>query len=560
MPRLSSLVVAVLCKSACRRPDEATENIEISERRKRDNAPARLSTGVRSCMNLRPFQQAAVDDGVSRFLAAKDGDSFLYAGPTGVGKSLVLLGWQQRLTAEGVSTMIVTPRLEIIGGMLDKLSIVTKQMSTQKLADVGLQHGITTPIRFRNALARGDAHRPDALLLDEAHHSPAMSWEDLRAYLPGVIRLGVTATPYRGTPKGTAEFLRQWNDEVTWMITLREAVAAGYVALPNCSIWPIVDDDQIEITNGEIKVSSASEAYRPRLEEIAQRVYNHCKGTIDRPTMFSLPTTESCYDLLGRLKDVGLPAVVVVQDTSRDDRVEAFRKCIDREALLIQIDVISEGVDLPIRRLIDLRPTMSPVKWLQQVGRITRPIIDEPPTEYICTNRNLERFAYLLEGFVPPRVMIDVQTAFDGKPSTRSQVRAIGMESVGRFKPAEIELADGCIGSMYSLYSFDNGKKIEWAVLLHPSVAEPLVATRTSTGIGGEAVQYGRWRREPEMPLELSGFQSSAPRSISDKQKAWWLKSAAQRGLKVDGRVTTKTFPALPVLNDTRCKFAVGGW
>jgi hypothetical protein len=86
--------------------------------------------------------------------------------------------------------------------------------------------------------------------------------------------------------------------------------------------------------------------------------------------------------------------------------------------VLISVRVLGEGVDLPwLRRIVDARPTTSPVLFLQHLGRITRPGPGTP--EYICTNRNVERHAYLLAGLLD-NLSLAAAEAFKG-PSKRGR-------------------------------------------------------------------------------------------------------------------------------------------
>lgn len=518
----------------------------------------------------------------------------LYSSPTGTGKSVMELMALAALPA----SLIITPKLEIVAGMLQKLGYPSEQLavSADKLADTALAERIITPIRARNLLARGEfPFAPEVLVVDEAHHDLAETYALIEAYLPHCIRIGLTATPFRGTPRGTADYLKRWGDEVTQVLTLPQAAVRGLFAVPSVEVWPLVDDDRIEVANGEFKGVAATSAVRSTLGALVEqcRTFMMCLDSgyfqevgnpdapWDKPTLFAVPTTDNVRDLAERLNAAGLPAAGVTQDTPRKERETLFARCVARKLALVQIDVISEGVDLPIRRLIDLRPTLSPVRWLQQLGRITRPVKSGGSTsEYIVCCRNLERHSYLMEGLLPPIAVATAQKAFP-KPTTRAVSRAVGFEGLGRFKPAEITLADGTIGQMLSLYAtyrtdacnVDDGtgavagvaggtgfRKVDYAVLLHPCVSAPLVACRESTRNGDGTVAWGRWRRLPDIPVNLSGFQSSTAGDLSDKQRDWWKRAAEPHGLDPTAKVTRRTFACLPVLRDTRTQFRVGGW
>jgi hypothetical protein len=404
-------------------------------------------------------------------------------------------------------------------------------------------------------------------VIDEVHHEESETFRLLDAYLPGVVKTGLTATPFRGTPRSTEAFLARW-DEVVRVLTLPQAAARGAIEVPEVELWPLVDDELIAVQNGEFKTKDTTRAVGSRLAEVVDNcrdfIGDHANaetwdGSVwDRPTLFAVPSTDCVHDLVDRLNGAGLPAYGVTQDTTRADRNRAFAACVERTHAVVQIDVVSEGVDLPVRRLVDLRPTLSPVRWMQQLGRITRPRKSGPGSVYVCCNRNLERHAYLMEGLVPAGRIADAQKMFPA-PSKRAGSRAIGLEAIGRFKAADLPFTDGTIGQMYCLSSLDGFTRTDYAVILHPCVPDPLFASRQSTGDATGAVAWGRWKRIEAIP-DVTGFQSAAASELSPKQADWWKRSAGHFGLDSTAKPNRRSFAALPVLKDLGVRIRSGGF
>lgn len=491
---------------------------------------------------LRPYQKDMVADAVEFFASARPGDRRLYSSPTGTGKSVMELAL---LSAAGPGTVLLTPSLGIIAGMLDKLGVVAEG-ETAVLREAEARN-IWTPVRLRNRLADAVVARPARFIIDEAHHDAAGTYQHIHALCNNRPAVGLTASPFRGTPQGTAAFHKSWNDEIYQLLSYTDAAQQGYIAAPTINVWPLVDDDVIEVANGEIKVRAASDAVRSRMADLVEC----CKQFVsadrwDRPTMFSFPSVECAEAASMFFGAAGLPVVVVTGDTGYAERQNAFARCIDRTAALLQVRVVSEGVDLPIRRLIDCSPTLSPVLWLQQVGRIMRPT--EQPPDYICTNRNLERHAYLLDGLVPAEKIGTAQQAF-GSPSKRAGARAIGLEALGRFKATPLPMVGGVQGVMYAITCVDAGVKREFVALAHPSVPDVLYATRENVREGGVVVAYGRWRQIEALP-DLTGYASAPGSPVTDKQQSWWRRSANRVGLDADATPNRRQFVALPVLTD----------
>jgi hypothetical protein len=481
-----------------------------------------------------PFQTVAIDHMMAWFQTADVGDRRLYAAPTGCGKSIMELEVQSRLP----NAWIVTPRDEIIAGMLDKLG-----------SDDAMQSRIATPIMLRNRLLAGTVAHPSHMLFDESHHGIANSWKDV-ALLSGLApSIGMTATPYRGSPRSTRQLIEYWGKPI-WIVTYREADEAGYIKLPTFSILPLVDDDIVDVSGGEFEVTSLEAATVDRLQDAADHAARwHSAGLWDRPTVFALPSSSTCTRLEHELNKRGLPAITVSASTPRPTRAAAFLAAEQRLVALLHIDIISEGVDLKLRRLVDLHPTMSPVRWLQQLGRITRPTDEERP-EYICTNRNIFRHAYVLDGIVPVEAVVLTERLFG--TSSRPSVRALGLEALGRFKPATVPLANGLNLHVYSLSCVIGTAVVKYACVAHPTM-EPIWATKIDVRTENDK-KFGRWH-SVEPPDGLQGFGSRNAGTVSPDQLKWWRRAASRFGLDSEHDPNRKTFEALPVLSDLGVRF-----
>jgi hypothetical protein len=477
----------------------------------------------------RVFQQAAIEHAIEFLKTSPRGSKQLYAAPTGSGKSIIELCIQEAIP----DTWIVTPREEIAFGMLDKLGAT----------DDMLNHKICTPIRLRNMLLQGRIRQPSALIFDESHHHEASSWKQLDLLTGLVPSVGYTATPYRGSPRSTREFLEEWGEPL-WLITYEEAVQEKYISMPSFSMLPLVDDDIIDIRGGEFDVTSLTGATVDRLGDLAEQSRKWYKDKWTRATVYSLPSAECCLRLQRELAARGMPSAIVSATTPKADRQVIFQATEEGIVALLHINIASEGIDLRLRRLVDCAPTMSPVKWVQHLGRITRPSDEQP--EYICTNRNLLRHAYVLEGVIPESSIAAATEAFPS--SDRNHTRVLGLEAIGRFKGTALKLMSGVNATMYSLSCSVGPVIVHYAVLVHPS-KEPIWVSKVKIN-----EKYGHWTR-CTAPDDVTGFSSVPPNPLTEKQLAWWNRSAAAFGLDPDQEVTRKNFQALPILCDLGERF-----
>jgi len=477
----------------------------------------------------------------------------MYHAPCGSGKGWVELA----VTALHPDAVIITPKLSIIKGLLTRIGVNCAGMGEEKLMEVAFHNNIVTPVRLRNAIQRGEMQAPDKRIIDEVHHDTSEVAEDIDAMACCESVVGFTATPFRGTPSGT-KALKDKYGESKELLSYAKAVELGIVSLPTCTVQPLFNDDVVEIQHGEFVVKAINKHYLSKLDAMAAFI---ATVEADRPTCVCVPSSEVLNALTIKLDALNVPWVSVTDDNSELEREAAYEKCRNHTHILIFIAILDEGFDAPwLRRMIDAYPTLSPVKWLQRIGRIMRP--HEMPAEYICCNRNLEIHAYLLEGVLPPAAVKAAQDAFE-TPSKRAAARFLGLESLSRFKRLELPLADNTTGFMYNLYNVVENHVTEYSVLVTPTRKSPVVAKRSvereiigqdAEGIPQYKHSRGAWFRA-ELPDDFSGFNTSQNQSnLSDKQKAWWKSSARRYGLNPDAEIKARQFAALPVLSDLGVK------
>jgi len=476
-------------------------------------------------------------------------DDVCYSAPTGSGKSRCMLEVHQARP----NSFLVSPSLTILGSMLHKLTGADPSAMSQKQFESScLANRMATPIKVRNLLAAGKLNPlPDLWQFDEAHHNLADIYTLISAMCPG-RKVGWTATPFRGSPQATMAWRKLWDDIVP-ILTYREAAAGGFINVPIPTVLPLIDDDQLAISNGDFTVRSATALMRIRLDDLIEISRPWYHDIWDRPTGYVVPSIEIARELTTRLSGAALSAAVIDASTSWTDRQTILAGNLRREVAIVSIGVLAEGIDHAFRRLIDCAPTMSPVKALQVWGRVMRPVKkEESRPELICCNRNLERHLYLLSGCWPPAVLAQAQKAF-GKVSKRVGARVLGLETLGRLKATELPLADGSRGLMWCFARTDGSQVRQYAVLLHPASAEPIVASRVNS-----VVVYGKW--EPcELP-DLEGGWTSVPASaVTEKQRSWWRRSALGHGLDPDYEPDRRQFAALPLLTDLNLRLVTEG-
>lgn len=476
----------------------------------------------------------------------------LIAAPTGTGKSYLLL----RLRDAIANSIIITPSIDVIIGFLEKLN-ETIPLGDEAIFALAWSHRITTPLRLRNMMIAGKCDvTPDLILLDEVHHDLAASWQDLHT-LCQCPAVGVTATPYRGTPIGTAQLRREWG-EPRWLISEKDAMDQRHIARPIMETWPLVDDDLISVSNGELVASQVTAATRDKLDhllELSRPLFEE-SGKPKRATVFSFPDGKTAEEFFQKADTLGLCVCMIRQDTPRIIRQVALERAANGSHALVNVRVVGEGVDTPFRVYVDASPTLSPVLWRQRLGRCMRPTEDgEEPPRYICTNNNLMRHFYLLDGAMPTGYLAASIAAFN-KFTERAGSRAFGLESLGKLRPTEVQLVNGLRVHCYAVTQMIENRQQQFFVIVHPAVTRPVWARRVNTR-NGEEMAYTKWEL-CDAPSELAGFKSVSAGAISIKQAQWWER--ANGGAKAFGIATqqpnNKQFQILPVLANIGVKLA----
>lgn len=523
---------------------------------------------------LRPYQEDILYDALNFFENEEENENGdprrFYASPTGTGKGTCQLALLKELRARGHDAWILAPTLGIIRGSLQRCGMPRMDLDAlneSQLAEAGRQIYVTTTTRHRNGVLKGEWEMPEVVIYDEAHHAVEDNEVSglLFAMAPDAYWFGFSATPYRGTPKGSAALKEAWG-EAFLVMTIPEAIDQGFMRCPTFEVCPLVDDDTVKVVNGKFQVKGrggVASKIKTRLEglvDLVDEVFGLESSRSENSIAITVPNTELCGVLAKALEERGVGAREIVAKTSAKDRARAFHECQQGVSVIVSVAVITEGLDLPwLNVLIDARPTMSPVEFVQRIGRIMRP--HDKQARYICVCRNLERHAYLMGGAVPLAAVKEAQEAFP-KPTKRAGVRSLGFEALNRFKRIPIPLAGGITGSMFLVHEIDqHGNKQEWAVLTNPLHDKAFVASKYTPidRSNPEVPVYdssAKWQRAV-MPTDFTGYATSRQTgSLSEGQARWWSKpyGAKKWGLDPDAAETLKRrqFQALPILSDTK--------
>ena len=208
------------------------------------------------------------------------------------------------------------------------------------------------------------------LIIDEAHHATAESYQKLLRYFRPQFTLGLTATPDRADGLSALEVFRN----TAHRLSLREAVEKGELVPIRCvRVRTNVDlsrvrFNQIQYNRRDIEESVLVPS-RDRL--IVETYREHVSG---RKAVAFCVNVRHGEDLAERFRAAGIPARGVSGRMGPTDRKACLDAFADGELrVLCACDLLNEGWDCPdVEVLLMARPTLSKVIYLQQLGRGTR--------------------------------------------------------------------------------------------------------------------------------------------------------------------------------------------
>lgn len=211
----------------------------------------------------------------------------------------------------------------------------------------------------------------DYIVIDEFHHAVTDQYKRIMEYFKPKFMLGLTATPDRMDGRNIYE-LCDYN--VPYQISLKDAVNKGLlVPFHYYGIFDeTVDYSGIHIVKGKyVEEELTKELLVNRRYEL---IYKHYMKYRSGKALGFCCSRRHAEEMAKEFSLRNIPAAAVYSDSDGEyaqERSEAIRKLRDGEIKAIfSVDMFNEGLDISeIDMVMFLRPTESPVVFLQQLGR-----------------------------------------------------------------------------------------------------------------------------------------------------------------------------------------------
>ena len=223
----------------------------------------------------------------------------------------------------------------------------------------------------------------DCIVLDEAHHSPANTYQKVMEYFKPKLFLGMTATPdKRDDGDASKNVYELFHYQIAYEIRLQQAMEEDLL----CPFHYFGISDISMVADEQMKARNISEEDFGKLtsDERVRHVVEQAKfygysGDRVKGLIFCSRNRE-CEELSVKFNALGYRTVALSGDNKDKERENAFERLAMNEEdvteemqpldYIFSVDILNEGVDIvEVNQVIMLRPTQSPIVFIQQLGR-----------------------------------------------------------------------------------------------------------------------------------------------------------------------------------------------
>jgi superfamily II DNA or RNA helicase len=263
--------------------------------------------------------------------------------------------------------------------------------------------------------------RPILTYADEFHHAVTDQYRRIVEYFKPQFLLGLTATPERMDGRSIYEIC---DYNVPYEISLAEAINKGMlVPFHYYGIYDDTDYSTLHVVRGRYDEKELNETYIGNVHRHEMIYKYYCKYSSKRALGFCC-SREHAEEMAREFNRRGIPSAAVYsgdQGEYAEERSVAVKNLSDGNIRVIfSVDMFNEGVDIAsLDMVMFLRPTESPVVFLQQLGRGLRTFRGKrylTVLDFIGNYEKAGRVRYYLTGRAASKSRVSNMPAEDDYP------------------------------------------------------------------------------------------------------------------------------------------------
>lgn len=340
----------------------------------------------------RPYQDAAIKSFFTDMF--NNVLNSLIVAPVGAGKSLIIAEIIRQVQEQFPRTRIV-----VLAHVKELLQQNAEELIEQyPEADIGfycaglgqkrLHNDITfASIQSVNKKLESFNRVPEIIIIDEVHlvsHKSETQYrkfiDAVRAINPNCRVIGLTGSPFRSDTGRLDEGHNALFDKISYEIEMKFMIEEGYWKKPVCpTVKTHMDTTGVKVQGGDYVVSQLEAAINTdeMNDACVEEMLEHGKDR--KKWLVFTAGVQHAHDVCDQIKKAGIACEYITGDTPKAEResiIAMFRSGMIQ--CLVNVAVLTTGFNVPdIDMLVFMRPTRSPVLYIQTIGRGVRTVYAE---------------------------------------------------------------------------------------------------------------------------------------------------------------------------------------
>lgn len=209
------------------------------------------------------------------------------------------------------------------------------------------------------------------IIIDEAHHVASPSYKKILDYFKPKFLLGLTATSNRMDGNSIYEV---FDENIALDIRLNEALEHNLIVpfhYYGINDIQSIDYENVDLTRIDLLAKLLS--VNKRVDFIIDKMDFYSNSGNKRKVLGFCVSKEHCNFMSEEFNKKGINSITLTSEDSiskREDSIKRLENENDSLEVIFTVDIFNEGIDIPsINMVLFLRPTNSPIVFVQQLGR-----------------------------------------------------------------------------------------------------------------------------------------------------------------------------------------------